>query len=99
MLATKLSCANTHITPTEISNFLKVPVKSVCDQEVKLIAFHKCRLLKKTPFEYITYFVHLIDRLVSPLGETKELLISETLIYSYTILGLDTARRTALISL
>ncbi len=63
------------------------------------MVFHKCRLLRKTPYEYITHFVNIIDKKISPLFETKQQLISESTHYSYTIIGLDTARQTALISL
>ena len=64
MICTKLSSSQYYLTPQDIGAALNVSVEQVCLEELQLALFHRCRLLKAAPYEYIAVFLEQIDQRV-----------------------------------
>ena len=61
MICTKLGSSQDHLTPETIGLIFSISTKKVCAEEVQIALFHRCRLLKQTPFEYIAVFLEQIE--------------------------------------
>ena len=99
MICNKLGSSRDHLTPSEVALFLNIPASKVCEIELNLALFHQCRLLKRTPFEFILIYIEKIENRVCRLEDNKPLLLQETVLYSYSIIGRYSVRSVALRSL